>query len=59
MFEQVVQNAACDNALVLCGREHVGTLAARFRDAGHEVETHDLNRESWYIEDWLMHVLTS
>ncbi len=59
MFDQVVQNAACNSALVFCGREHLDALATRFRQAGYEVDTYDLNREGWYIEDWLMHVLTS
>jgi hypothetical protein len=59
MFDQVLQNAACERAAVLCGREHLEALAKRFQDSGHEVETYDLNREDWYIEDWLMHVIAS
>jgi hypothetical protein len=57
MFDQVVQKAACDSVLVLCGREHTEALADRFRQSGHKIETYDLNREHWYIEDWLMHVI--
>jgi hypothetical protein len=59
MVDQVTKNAACDSAVILCGREHTGAMAHRFREAGHEVETYDLNQEGWYIEDWLTHILTS
>jgi len=59
MFDEAVCNAACDSIVVLCGREHVEALGIRFRQAGHEVDTYDLNREDWYIEDWLMHVIAS
>jgi hypothetical protein len=59
MFDQVIKNAACDSVVVLCGREHTEALACRFREAGHGVETYDLNQEGWYIEDWLAHILTS
>ena len=59
MFEQMTHHAACENAVLLCGREHIEALAAFFKDAGHLVETDDLNRQDWYIEDWLRHVLQS
>jgi hypothetical protein len=59
MFDEAVHTAASDSIIVLCGREHVEPLGVRFREAGHEVETYDLNRQDWYIEDWLMHVISS
>ena len=59
MFDQVIKRAACDSVVVLCGREHLEGLSILFKEAGHEVQTYDLNREPWYIEDWLKHVLTS
>jgi hypothetical protein len=59
MFDEVIQNAACDRVLVLCGREHIMALGSRLQASGHEVETYDLNREVWYVEDWLLHVLNS
>jgi hypothetical protein len=58
MFDQVISHAGGANSIiVLCGREHVDPLTARFGEAGHDVQTYDLNREEWYIEDWLDHVL--
>ena len=41
------------SALILCGREHTDSLAVLFRRAGNVVETSDLNKEPWYIENWL------
>jgi hypothetical protein len=58
MVETALAGAGeADSILILCGREHTDSIAARFRHAGHTVETYDLNRETWYVEDWLQHVL--
>jgi hypothetical protein len=43
--------------LILCGREHTDSLAVLFRKAGREAKTSDLNKEPWYIENWLEHIL--
>ena len=41
------------SALILCGRENKDSFAVLFRRAGNAVETSDLNREPWYVENWL------
>lgn len=58
MFERAFAEAGeAESVLILCGREHTEPLAERFRQAGHSVEQYDVNREGWYVEDWLLHVL--
>jgi hypothetical protein len=56
--EHMVQTAisgagTSDRILILCGRDHTDSIATRFRNLGHEVETRDLSSEDWYVENWL------
>lgn len=60
--EYIVQTAisgagTSDTIMILCERDHTDSLAKRFRDLGHEVETCDLNQKDWYVENWLKQTL--
>lgn len=58
MVERVLEQATgVESTLVICGRNHVVSLAERFRVLGHSVDTVDLRDESWYIEDWQQHMM--
>lgn len=46
-----------ESAIVICGRMHVQALAERFSEAGHTVETTDLQDQPWYVEDWQTHMM--
>ncbi len=54
MVQSAISSAGTsDTIIILCGRDHTDSLAKRFHDLGHVVETYDLNQENWYVEDWL------
>jgi hypothetical protein len=58
MFGRAVAEAAnAESIIVICGRYHTPGLARRFRAAGHQVDEADIQSESWYIEDWMIHML--
>ena len=60
MFEKTSELfGGAESILILCGREHAEALARLFRNAGHTVDTYDVNEESWYIDDWAKHLLGS
>jgi hypothetical protein len=46
-----------ESLLVICGRMHVQPLAERFSKDGHTVDTSDLQDHSWYVEDWMEHIM--
>jgi hypothetical protein len=59
--QYIVQSAifgagTSDKVIILCGRDHTDSLATRFRELAHDVETYDLNQEGWYVEDWLKYI---
>jgi hypothetical protein len=41
-----------ENVLLICGREHMDPIADQLRQRGHTVETIDLTKELWYVENW-------
>jgi hypothetical protein len=47
----------CDSVLLICGSMHSDALAKSFRTRGHSVEIDDLQRQDWYVEDWMNHVM--
>ncbi len=54
MVQSAISSAGTsDTIIILCGRDQTDSLAKRFHDLGHVVETYDLNQENWYVEDWL------
>jgi hypothetical protein len=54
MIEKTLAEAdTAKSALVICGRFHSDALSRRFREAGHDVETADVQDEPWYVEDWM------
>jgi hypothetical protein len=58
MATQAITEAGdAQSAMVICGRMHVRPLAERFSEAGHTVETSDLQDHSWYVEDWMTHMM--
>jgi len=58
MFHATMKEAqVADSIIVVCGSFHTQPLARRFREAGHTVEEADIRAESWYVEDWLSHML--
>lgn len=58
MVSQILINAGDSrNILVICGDKHSDALADQFRGAGHSVEIDDLRNHSWYVEDWMEHML--
>ena len=58
MIKRTIADAAgMENVMVICGRMHMQPLATRFSELGHTVETADVQDQSWYIEDWLEHIL--
>ncbi len=60
MFEKTIELVAGpESVLILCGRDHTQALAHLFQQAGHAVETYDVNMESWYIDDWMKNLLGS
>jgi hypothetical protein len=57
MFDKTIKQAgSAESVLILCGRIHADALAQLFKEAGHTVETYDVNKEGWYIEDWAKHL---
>lgn len=57
MFDKTIKEAGgAEGVLILCGRIHTDALAQLFKEAGHTVETYDVNKEGWYIEDWAKHL---
>jgi len=58
MFERAVAEAAdAESIMVICGRYHSQALANKFRADGHQVDEADIQRENWYIEDWMTHMM--
>ncbi len=57
IFDKTMKLAGgAESVLILCGRIHADALAQLFKGAGHTVDTSDVNKESWYIEDWPKHL---
>lgn len=58
MLERILGKVGdAESILIICGSKHTGSLAERFRELGHSVETTDLQDENWYIEDWDQHMI--
>jgi hypothetical protein len=58
MVDEVLTNAQdSDGVLVICGDRHSDAMADLFRAVGHSVEMDDLRKQSWYVEDWMDHML--
>jgi len=56
MVNEVLVNAQpTANVLVICGHMHSDALAERFRADGYSVQIDDLERRTWYVEDWWDH----
>jgi hypothetical protein len=45
------------SALIICGSQHSEPLAQQLRSNGYTVELDDLQKRSWYIEDWQHHIM--
>ena len=41
-----------ESILVICGWEHCEGLRTSFQEQGCEVDSIDLTREPWYLENW-------
>ena len=58
MFERTIAEArGAESVIVVCGRNRVSALAARFRGSDCAVEVGDLQDEDWYVEDWITHMM--
>jgi hypothetical protein len=58
MYQEAINeagNAKC--ILVICGRFHTSRIGRKFSDAGHTVYEEDIQREEWYVEDWMTHMM--
>jgi superfamily II DNA or RNA helicase len=58
MFRDILAKSNnAESIIAICGRNHVSALAARLRGSSHQVEEEDIQSESWYVEDWMTHML--
>lgn len=45
------------SVLVICGRFHTAGIVSRLEPLGHTVEVADILDQSWYVEDWMTHMM--
>lgn len=58
MTNRVLDEAAhCESLLIICGSRHSEHLAGRLRALGHTAEVDDLQKRSWWVADWMSHIL--
>lgn len=58
MVESVLsESGKSESALIICGSQHSESLAKQLRAKGHAVELDDLQKQSWYVEDWWHHIM--
>jgi hypothetical protein len=58
MVKRVLSEAGhSESALIICGSQHSEPLAQQLRAKAHAVELDDLQKQSWYVEDWWHHIM--
>ncbi len=53
----IIEAGQAESVILICGRLHRNSIASELRRLEHIVEEIDLQNQSWYIENWMEHML--